>query len=81
MKIVDIEFKDDMDPEFREVLVTLDNGTVVRIGSCYESWEQWGGCTEELQETVEVADMVNEWLHDPDADVPAEVYSLVEGLF
>lgn len=78
MRIEDISFKYDADPAKREVLVTLDNGTVVHIGSCYESWQQWGGTTDELYATVDVADIMNGWLHDPDAEIPVGVYSLID---
>ena len=47
----------------REVLVTLNNGTEIHIGECYESWEQWGGTRSELATTVGIADAFNDWLH------------------
>lgn len=77
MEIVKIGHNEARNPEQREVLVTLDNGTTVHIESCYESWQQWGGTVDELRVTVSVADMVNDWLHDRLEDFPEEVYSLV----
>ena len=76
-KIVDIEFKDNGKVSDREVVVTLDNDTEVHIAACYESWEQWGGTTEELGCTVDIADCVNEWLHGLEDEPPAEAYDYV----
>ena len=47
----------------REVLVTLSNGTQIHIVTCHESWEQYGGCVEELKKTVDIAEKYNAWLH------------------
>lgn len=77
MKITNIEHNNAKNPKNREVLVTLNNGTTVHIESCYESWQQWGGNVDELRVTVDVADMVNDWLHDRYAEFPEEVYELV----
>ena len=49
--------------EDREVKVTLSNGTEVHIVACYESWQQYGGTTEELGLTVDIAERYNAWLH------------------
>lgn len=76
-KIVDIEFKDYGEIKDREVVVTLDNDTEIHIAACYESWEQWGGTTEELGYTVDVADCVNEWLHGLEDEPPAEAYDYI----
>ena len=48
-KPVDIEFNGDK-VEDREAVVTLDNGTEIHICACYESWEQYGGCKDEIKE-------------------------------
>lgn len=50
----------------RMVKVTLRNKTVIHIVSCHESWEQYGGTTEELWQTVDIADACNDWLHGGD---------------
>lgn len=50
----------------RQVKVTLTNGTIIRVVSCYESWEQYGGTTEELWLTVPIAERYNDWLHGID---------------
>jgi len=62
-KIEKIELLNENDIENREVLVTLDNGTEIHICACYESWQQWGGTTDELGTSVWVADEANDWLH------------------
>lgn len=49
--------------EDREVKVTLSNGTQIYIVACHESWEQYGGCVEELKKTVDIAEKYNAWLH------------------
>lgn len=49
--------------EEREVKVTLSNGTEIHIVPCYESWQQYGGTTEELRLTVVIAERYNAWLH------------------
>ena len=49
--------------EDREVKVTLSNGTQIYIVACRESWEQYGGCVEELKKTVDIAEKYNAWLH------------------
>lgn len=43
--------------------ITLSNGTIVRAEACYESWQQWGGTTDELYITMELVELHNEWLH------------------
>ena len=50
-------------PNRRKVKVTLTNGTRIYIESCYESWQQYGGTTEELYLTMPIAEKYNEWLH------------------
>ena len=49
--------------EDREVKVTLSNGTEVHIVACQESYEQYGGCVEELKKTIDIAERYNAWLH------------------
>ena len=50
----------------RQVKVTLTNGTIIRIDPCYESWEQYGGTTDELWITAPIAEKYNNWLHGND---------------
>ena len=50
----------------RQVKVTLTNGTIIRIDPCHESWEQYGGTTDELYLTVPIAEKYNNWLHGMD---------------
>ena len=76
-KIVTIEFHDNRNPKERQVVVTLDNGTHIHIESCYESWQQWGGTTDELWSTVDVAECVNDWLHGI-GEQPMEVYEYIK---
>ncbi|MBO4544141.1 MAG: hypothetical protein J5725_13305 [Bacteroidales bacterium] len=47
----------------RRVKVTLNNGAIVYIESCYESWQQYGGTREELMLTMPIAERFNDWLH------------------
>ena len=60
-RIIKIEFTETNGE--REVHVFLDNGTIVKIVLCYESWEQYNATTPELSHTIDVADAVNDWLH------------------
>lgn len=50
-------------PNRRKVKVTLNTGSVVYIERCYESWQQYGGTTQELYETMPIAEEYNAWLH------------------
>lgn len=50
-------------PNRRKVKVTLTNGTRIYIESCHESWQQYGGTTEELYLTMPIAEKYNGWLH------------------
>lgn len=63
LKIKKIELIGQNRPKTRKVKVTLTNGTKITIVPCCESWEQFGGTTEELRVTVPVADKYNAWLH------------------
>ena len=63
LKIKKIELIGQNRPKNRKVKVTLTNGTKITIVPCHESWEQFGGTTEELRVTVPVADRYNAWLH------------------
>ena len=63
LKIKKIELIGQNRPKNRKVKVTLTNGTKITIVPCCESWEQFGGTTEELYVTVPVADRYNAWLH------------------
>lgn len=53
-------------PKRRKVKVTLTNGTKIYIESCYESWQQYGGTTDELWVTMPIAEKYNAWLHGED---------------
>lgn len=50
-------------PKRRKVKVTLSNNTRIYIESCYESWQQYGGNTDELYITMPIAGKFNKWLH------------------
>ena len=63
LKIKKIELIGQNRPKNRKVKVTLTNGTKITIVPCCESWEQFGGTTEELYVTVPMADKYNAWLH------------------
>lgn len=47
----------------RQLKITLTNGTIIRADACYESWEQYGGCADELRITVDIVERNNRWLH------------------
>jgi hypothetical protein len=68
LKIKKIELIGQNRPKNRKVKVTLTNGTKITIVPCCESWEQFGGTTEELRVTVPVADRYNAWLHGADEE-------------
>lgn len=65
-KVVSIKFQYETNDKEREVLVMLDNGSIIHICACYESWHQYNGTTNELWTTCEIADAVNDWLHSGD---------------
>ena len=74
LKIKKIELVGENRPKNRKVKVTLTNGTKITIVPCHESWEQFGGTTEELRVTVPVADKYNAWLHGVEAEDEEELY-------
>ena len=62
-KIRKIEFLYRNQPSRRKIKCTLTNGTRIYIESCYESWQQYGGTTNELFITMPIAEKYNDWLH------------------
>ena len=62
-EVVDIEFVNEENVEEREVHVALDNGSVVHICACQESFEQYNGTLDELKTTLDIAESSVEWLH------------------
>lgn len=62
-KIENVEFLNVNNPDERKIKVTLDNDTIIYIEACYESFMQYGGSTDELKETVDIAEKYNRWLH------------------
>lgn len=62
-EVVDIEFVNEENVEEREVHVALDNGSVVHICACQESFEQYNGTLDELKTTIDIAESSVEWLH------------------
>ena len=71
IKIVNVDYIDNENPELRVVKVELSNGTKIHIESCYESYQQWvesgPTCDENwksiLWHTTEFAENINDWLH------------------
>ena len=61
VKKVELLYKNQ--PNRRKVKCTLTNGTRIYIESCYESWTQYGGTTDELWATLPIAKKYNRWLH------------------
>lgn len=62
-KIRKVEFLYVSQPKRRKIKVTLTNGTRIYIEPCYESWQQYGGTTDELCITMPIAERYNWWLH------------------
>jgi len=50
----------------RELKIQLSNDSVVTAVACHESWEQWGGCVDDLYLTQPIVEAHNEWLHGGD---------------
>ena len=50
----------------RKIKVKMTSGSTITIEPCHESWEQYGGTTEELYITVPIAEEYNNWLHGVD---------------
>lgn len=71
-KISDIDLHYGESVDKREIHVTLDNGTIVKICACHESWEQYNATTDELYTTVDVAEYYNSWLHGDEEPEPFE---------
>ena len=69
-KIESVEVIDSKNPENRKVKVRLNNGTIVFIESCLESWQQYGGTNDELYATQPVAEYYDDWLHGGDEPEP-----------
>lgn len=47
----------------RKIKVALTNGTIIYIQPCHDSYEQYGGTSDELRLTVSIAERFNSWLH------------------
>ena len=62
-KIRKVEFLYVNQPSRRKIKVTLTNSTKIYIESCYESYQQYGGTTDELWLTISIAEKYNDWLH------------------
>jgi hypothetical protein len=50
-------------PSRRQLKIKLSNGRSIRAESCHESWQQWGGTTDELYITMPTVEAHNGWLH------------------
>jgi hypothetical protein len=53
-------------PSKRQLKIRLSNGTTIRAESCCESWQQWGGTTDDLFITMPIVEEHNAWLHGGD---------------
>ena len=62
-RIKSIEYLYESKPSRRELKIKLTNRTIIHACSCYESWQQWGGSTEELYATMPTVQAHNDWLH------------------
>lgn len=56
VKVSKVEFLYVNQPKRRKIKVTLTNKTKIYIESCYESWQQYGGTTDELYIIYHYAD-------------------------
>ena len=72
VKVSKVEFLYVNQPKRRKIKVTLTNKKKIYIERCYESWEQYGGTTDELYITMPIAERYNDWLHGEDLDVDDE---------
>ena len=63
LAISKVEFLFVNQPKRRKIKVRLNNGTIIYIESCYESWQQYGGTQTELYLTMPIAERYNDWLH------------------
>lgn len=61
--IKSIRFCGENRPKNRKIKVELSTGSIITIEACHESWEQYGGTTEELYITMPTAEKYNDWLH------------------
>ena len=63
IKVTKVEFLYVNQPSRRKIKVKLNTGSTIYIERCYESWEQYGGTTDELYITMPIAERYNDWLH------------------
>ena len=61
ISVVTILFGEAVDD--RKIEVTLSDGTVITIEALHESWQQYGGTTDDLYITQPIAEAHNDWLH------------------
>ena len=63
VKVTKVEFLYVNQPSRRKIKVKLNTGSTIYIERCYESWQQYGGTTDELCLTMSIAEKYNDWLH------------------
>ncbi len=61
--ITSVSYLNEDAPEDRQLEIELSNGTTITAESCHESWQQWGGTTDELYTTMPTVEAHNDWLH------------------
>ena len=66
ISIKNIKFLYNNIPSRRKIKVTLTNNVIVYIVPCHESYEQYGGNSDELYITLPIAMKFNGWLHGKD---------------
>lgn len=79
-EVIDVEFLNEENVGEREVHVTLNNGSVVHICACHESFEQYNGTIDELKSTIDIAMEVNGWLHGEDIDKELVLLRIIKSL-
>ncbi len=63
MNIKRISYIGENNKSRRKLKIKLSNNRIITAEKCHESWEQWGGNTEELFLTMPIVEQHNEWLH------------------
>ena len=63
MFVKEIHYLAENRPSDRKLKVVLNNGRTICAQACCESWQQWGGTTEELRFTMPIIERHNAWLH------------------
>ena len=61
-KVVDVQYVNEDDVDSRELRITLENGTEITAVACCESFEQWGGNSDEQWSALPTIEDNLDWL-------------------